>query len=285
LNKNDEGNKELTNLEVIQRLRELKQPKTLFGENDLMRLKRLKLFELEFNTDNLSNDINENGCFKENEITNEYQEKDENEGDDNDLIDKEDNLPYFSKKRDWKVTAKPEELILSIEGKRCINTDKLPYEYKSDEVFNWCQMTFNEWQKEIEEMDSEARRKAEGKQKIALYRQCKRYVKPLLLLLKKQVADKDIVDKLFESVVFAMEGDYVRAHDKYIELAIGNAPWPMGVTMVGIHERTGRSKIFTSQVAHILNDETQKRYLQSFKRLISVYQRRHPTTPSKSVFS
>jgi len=82
-----------------------------------------------------------------------------------------------------------------------------------------------------------------------------------------------------------MDRDCVRAHDKYIELAIGNAPWPMGVTMVGIHERSGRSKIFTSQVAHILNDETQKRYLQSMKRLISVCQRRYPNTPSKSVFS
>eukprot|EP01047_Picozoa_sp_COSAG01_P079917 COSAG01_NODE_15339_length_1347_cov_1243.159455_3_plen_27_part_01 len=26
-------------------------------------------------------------------------------------------------------------------------------------------------------------------------------------------------------------------------LTIGNAPWPMGVTSVGIHERAGREKI------------------------------------------
>lgn len=31
-------------------------------------------------------------------------------------------------------------------------------------------------------------------------------------------------------------------------MAIGNAPWPMGVTMVGIHERSAREKIFTNQV-------------------------------------
>ncbi|EUR72472.1 hypothetical protein PFBG_02563 [Plasmodium falciparum 7G8] len=30
-------------------------------------------------------------------------------------------------------------------------------------------------------------------------------------------------------------------------LAIGNAAWPMGVTMVGIHERAGRSKIYASE--------------------------------------
>jgi pre-mRNA-splicing factor 18 len=43
----------------------------------------------------------------------------------------------------------------------------------------------------------------------------------------------------------------------------------MGVTMVGIHERTGRAKIFSSQIAHILNDETQRKYIQSIKRLIT----------------
>ena len=40
--------------------------------------------------------------------------------------------------------------------------------------------------------------------------------------------------------------EYVRANDIYMSLCIGNAPWPMGVTMVGIHERSGRSKIFSS---------------------------------------
>lgn len=35
-------------------------------------------------------------------------------------------------------------------------------------------------------------------------------------------------------------------------MAIGNAPWPIGVTMVGIHARTGREKIFAQNVARIL---------------------------------
>jgi hypothetical protein len=34
----------------------------------------------------------------------------------------------------------------------------------------------------------------------------------------------------------------------YLRTAIGNAPWPIGLTMVGIHERTGREKISSSKV-------------------------------------
>jgi pre-mRNA-splicing factor 18 len=86
-------------------------------------------------------------------------------------------------------------------------------------------------------------------------------------------------------MVFTIDRDYIRAHDKYIELAIGNAPWPMGVTMVGIHERSGRSRIYKSQVAHILNDDNTKKYLQSVKRIMSLYQRKYPNCPSRSVVS
>ena len=43
----------------------------------------------------------------------------------------------------------------------------------------------------------------------------------------------------------------VKASDSYLRMAIGNAPWPIGVTMVGIHARTGREKIFAQNVARM----------------------------------
>ena len=54
----------------------------------------------------------------------------------------------------------------------------------------------------------------------------------------------------------------MKANGIYLQMAIGNAPWPIGVTMVGIHARTGREKIFAQQIAHVLNDETQRKYIQ-----------------------
>lgn len=80
-----------------------------------------------------------------------------------------------------------------------------------------------------------------------------------------------------------MKRDYLAAMDQYIKMAIGNAPWPIGVTMVGIHERSAREKIYTNSVAHIMNDETTRKYLQSIKRLMTLCQRRYPADPSKSV--
>lgn len=66
-------------------------------------------------------------------------------------------------------------------------------------------------------------------------------------------------------------------------MAIGNAPWPIGVTMVGIHARTGREKIFSKNVAHVMNDETQRKYIQALKRLMTKCQEYYPTDPSRCV--
>ena len=56
--------------------------------------------------------------------------------------------------------------------------------------------------------------------------------------------------------------EYIATNDAYLALAIGNAAWPIGVTSVGIHSRTGRERIFSQKIAHVLNDETQRKYIQ-----------------------
>lgn len=59
-----------------------------------------------------------------------------------------------------------------------------------------------------------------------------------------------------------LQREYLKAYDAYLRLAIGNAAWPIGVTNVGIHSRTGREKIFSQKIAHVLNDETQRKFIQ-----------------------
>ena len=60
----------------------------------------------------------------------------------------------------------------------------------------------------------------------------------------------------------ALQRDYIECSRAYMEMAIGNAPWPIGVTNPGIHARPSREGIFAKQIAHVLNDETQRKYIQ-----------------------
>ena len=80
-----------------------------------------------------------------------------------------------------------------------------------------------------------------------------------------------------------MKRDYIAVTYQYIRMTIGNAPWPIGVTMVGIHERSAREKIYTNSVAHVMNDETTRKDMKSVKRLMTFCQRHYPTMPSKPV--
>jgi hypothetical protein len=93
--------------------------------------------------------------------------------------------------------------------------------------------------------------------------------------------DRDILNLLVELCGQLVRGEYMRANDAYLRMAIGNAPWPIGVTNVGIHSRTGREKIFAQNIAHVLNDETQRKYIQALKRLMTYCQLRFPSDPSK----
>lgn len=94
-----------------------------------------------------------------------------------------------------------------------------------------------------------------------IFKQCVENLKPLMKALRKENLNNEILDALFVLVKYCTLKEYVRANDIYMALCIGNSPWPIGVTMVGIHERSARTKIFASQVTHILNDETQRKYL------------------------
>lgn len=54
-----------------------------------------------------------------------------------------------------------------------------------------------------------------------------------------QALPDGILNNLVTMINFMKEGEFVKANDIYLLTAIGNAPWPIGLTMVGIHERSG----------------------------------------------
>jgi pre-mRNA-splicing factor 18 len=68
---------------------------------------------------------------------------------------------------------------------------------------------------------------------------------------------------------------YQKANDAYLRLSIGNAAWPLGVKSIGMHERSSDNKI-AENVAHVLNDEVSRKYIQAVKRLLTFSQKVRP---------
>ena len=136
---------------------------------------------------------------------------------------------------------------------------------------------FYRWLFDVYEQTGERKyRENEGDLAVKLERakikQAETYIRPLFRTLKKKTLDETLLRSFGEIAGALLDRNYIGANDVYLRTAIGNAAWPIGVTMVGIHARTGREKLFAHNVAHVLNDEFQRKYLQAIKRLITFAQ-------------
>lgn len=99
---------------------------------------------------------------------------------------------------------------------------------------------------------------------------------PLFRKMEKDDLDDDLLEPVIEIVKAAQERRYVDANDGYLRLSIGKAAWPIGVTMVGIHERSAREKLHNGERGHVMGDEITRKYLQSIKRCLTFAQVRWP---------
>jgi len=151
-------------------------------------------------------------------------------------------------------------------------------------IYKYLKVLLKEWERELAERPEPITRSVAGRNESKTLKQCKDYIRPLFKLLKSRRLEDGLQFHLLKIVSFAKQGEFVQAHDSYLDMAIGRAAWPIGVTMVGIHARSGRAKIESSNVAHVMNSELQRKYLTSVKRLLTFDQkRRKDVDPSKKV--
>lgn len=162
--------------------------------------------------------------------------------------------------------------------------DALPVEDRMVKLIQgWCA----EWEADLEGRPEDVKMSGAGHQATLVFKQSMTYFEPLYERLKRRQLEDELKVGLWMLVEHMRDRNYLAANDVYLKLAIGNAPWPIGVTQVGLHERSAREKIShamnsTSQ-AHIMNDEATRKYFQAIKRLMTNLQRLRPTDPSRSV--
>lgn len=291
--------------EVKRRLRQFREPIQLFGESSEARYERLKQVELKHHEyreniahgrKNIFNDILKSDVEKEirkvilqdleqqrksqeEEILADIQATDGNHTEEG---------PQHAASQDTGEDKQKEG-----ETKALTNEDKkhkkdfrhvnlLPDDFQTSNEFiaYFFKRMLSEWESELEARSKEIRMSVQGRIASATQKQTRQFMKPFFKLLKTEDGlSKDIL-KATENIAHeCMKGNFIKADEYYLTMAIGNAAWPMGVTMVGIHERAGREKIFSNQVAHVLNDETQRKYIQSIKRLMTYCMEHYPKGP------
>jgi pre-mRNA-splicing factor 18 len=265
---------ELSNLprsEVIRKLRERGEPILLFGESEVDSFYRLRLLEISAPEINLGyrNDFQEamdevDQAYLQEMLTDNPVDpnKDKNKNED---IDVDESITWESLHEKAASLGRGNK---EQDTKLCLNLLKF---------------LLKTWHDQLHSVSTDEKMKTKTKIAKATFTQTRVYLKPLLKKLKNDKIPDDIFDSLIDIVKHLLKRDYIAASDSYLTMAIGNAPWPIGVTMVGIHARTGRERISSKNVAHVLNDETQRKYIQGLKRLMTKCQEFYPTDPSRSV--
>jgi len=257
-------------VEVKLRLRRYGQPITLFGETDEQRLERLKQFEIHQHEKMTGSSDGRTNIFQE--IMNQEVESEIAKASAEALTEEEQKQREKARQREKRR-----------QNKYTKPKSKTDFKCVEDYVLFFFKKILREWELELASRPSEETSTTKGKVDSATHKQTRKYIRPLLKLLKSRKTSSDILKQVEKIVDCCLAREYTRANEAYLLMAIGNAAWPMGVTMVGIHERAGREKIFSQQVAHVLNDETQRKYIQSIKRLMTYCQQLYPTRPSKKI--
>ncbi|GAB0135157.1 hypothetical protein EsDP_00003504 [Epichloe bromicola] len=108
--------------------------------------------------------------------------------------------------------------------------------------------------------------------------QTRENMKPLFRKFETGDLDDSLIEPIVQIVKALQERRYVDANDDYLRLSIGKAAWPIGVTMVGIHERSAREKLHNGEKGHVMGDEVTRKILQSIKRCLTFAQVRWPPT-------
>ncbi|EEH09582.1 pre-mRNA-splicing factor [Histoplasma capsulatum G186AR] len=157
-------------------------------------------------------------------------------------------------------------------------TDEEGRRFLFRQLASYFTMIFKEWEIALSKRDDDVKNSYQGKQAYNAMVQSRENIRPLFRRFENGDLEESILEPVVEIVRSAQDRRYVDANDGYLRLSIGKAAWPIGVTMVGIHERSAREKLHQSDKsqAHIMSDEITRKFLQSIKRCLTFAQVRWP---------
>ncbi|KAI0393617.1 hypothetical protein F5Y17DRAFT_302267 [Xylariaceae sp. FL0594] len=236
------GSDDIPDAELIAKLRELGEPAILFGESHRARLKRYRRLTTVVTSGPIPTTL------------------------------------QLVEEKDMKVSADN------------IPRDKEGRKYLFRQLASYFTMVLREWEIALarEQKQKQEEREAQGgggaarpdtfasKQAVNAMISSRENMVPLFRKFESGDLDDDILKPVVEIVQAAQERRYVDANDGYLRLSIGKAAWPIGVTMVGIHERSAREKLHNGERGHVMGDEVTRKYLQSIKRCLTFAQVRWP---------
>ncbi|KAG7005310.1 hypothetical protein G7Y79_00020g048380 [Physcia stellaris] len=166
----------------------------------------------------------------------------------------------------------------SIRVPKTVPSDAEGRAYLFRQLASYFSLLLSEWARALSARSVAVKESTQGRAAESAMLQSRDNMRPLFRKFETGELPDSILAPIVEIVNAAQERRYVDANDGYLRLSIGKAAWPIGVTMVGIHERSAREKLHEGEggKAHIMSDEVTRKFLQSIKRSLTFAQTRWP---------
>ncbi|KAG0334602.1 mRNA splicing protein prp18 [Podila humilis] len=205
--------------EVVRRLRARGHPIRLFAETDQQRKIRLRALELV---------------------------EDRSEGQRNDFMRAMENaetglhLEALGRMERTESSSKGKGKKLKTESGQALDTNEISTDLLRKDmdklyvlIYTYFKRLLREWEQDLDRRPDEIKRSTPGKLATATQAQSAEYLKPFFKSLRQKALEPDVLMRITEIAELMIRREHMAANDAYLKLSIGNAPWPIGVTMVG----------------------------------------------------
>ena len=156
-----------------------------------------------------------------------------------------------------------------------LEAQALGYMTKVAFVHRWCSEMILLWQEDMSDLAAAPAKESLLEQKKL--KESKQALKGLFQLLKLREIKEDVPNAFFLVARFCQIRSYTKAHDHYLSLSSGQIQW-----ITEKPDTRHRGGMITSKnYTETISEGTYHLYTQSFKRLMSLCQRKYPTPPFK----
>ena len=111
-------------------------------------------------------------------------------------------------------------------GAKRVQFSKQPDLSKEKVIIKYFRSILSDWEDDLAARDEGVKLTARGRMETKTQKQCKDYIRPLFKQCKKKTVEPDILLALFDIVSCCEEGDFLKANDHYLRCAIGNSGMP-----------------------------------------------------------
>lgn len=181
--------------------------------------------------------------------------------------DAEQSLTTFAQPKEKRQKTKKDE-NQELEDEFTNKTTDAKTNPKEASVVRWMKDVICEWTEELKE-------KPDNADELKAQQKMKKELKPFIFKLKNNQLDAKLVGKLSLIVEQARECDYRGCDRTYMELTIGNVPWPLGTANPCPHQRANDQLHATPN--QMMTEDGVIQVCRAIKRLLTYSQTKWPS--------